>query len=186
MKDLKQLKRDYELAVISNNLEEKYGAQFFARDYRDKIRFNCICTKEQAGSILREIKPIQKIGLNETACNKATEFGDYKIQCHKYYNSNELQFSVEFVGEDGSLYDLSIKNSGDLFDEFVTRYRRELSSSEIETWRPANGDGKLLMRGEAFDYSVKWNSRQIIYSGGWATLLDSDKITQVINKIKAC
>ena len=186
MQDLKQLnrdlKREYELAVISNALEEKFGAEFWARDYMDKIHYTCICTKEQAGAILREIKPMQKIPLNRTACNEATEFGDYKIKCHKYYNSHELEFSVEFIGDDGSLWHLSIRNSSDLFDEFVTRYRRALSNSELETWRPAS----WFTSGEAFDYSVKWNSRQIIYSGGWATLLDADKITQVINKKKAC
>lgn len=178
MKDLKKMREKFELelklAKFSNLFEKKFNVEPIVIESDGKIICSCVCGSCDAGKILREITPDEKITLNDTAMGKGNETDFYRITREKYRSDVAAKMKIEFISG-GKTFWLKIIIDKTELEKFFVNGKRELASYEV-TYR----DGQKIVEIPCKNF----RSRMMEYSGPTAVLLDHEEIKNIVEFLK--
>lgn len=186
MKDLKKMRenfeRDLKLARVENKFEKRFGTSCHVWNFYGETH---VSVKEndikKVGKILKKIVADKMFVVNDTANGQKNPVESfYRIRSHRGYSDTFSELEIKFYSE-GICYTITMKIDG-ILNEFFTDSFREMSSSELSTYKPSRG-GMLLANVKL--PCKKFNCAQIEYSGGSFVCCDEETITQIVNALKA-
>ena len=187
MKNLEEIRkkceREIELAKFSNDFEEKTGIEPHVFDCLGKPHLSVEADNDTAGRILREYDATESFVVNEiagTQKNPCRHF--YRIRLHRDYRykpNNHIEIS--FFHHDKKFNITIDVDNNDLLKPFFIDSERDLSDSELSTYKPTSR-GRLLRK--VTIPCKRFASTCTSYNGGYYVCTDILTINNIVKSLK--
>lgn len=179
-----EFEKKIKLAEIENQMEEKFGCEFFAfeRYHADGLRI--VARKDDihiAAELLRNYPADEEVPLNASSISKGTVFGFYHACARRGFNDSYTKLQICWRNK-GNEYEFELRIDGnEKLERFFTNDQRKMSSSEQSTYKPVRR-GHIV---KDMDLPIKrFLCNQIVYDGGSRSATEPEKIMEIIETIK--
>lgn len=187
MRNLEAIREKYEkeirLAKIENSFEEKLGNPCRVFESIGKTFVAIEVSNAIAGRILREYPPTAIFQINSTATGSEKPINDnYRLESYRGWHDLFSTLKVEYCSGDIWFW-LEIRiNDNEVLTPFFNGGEREMSGSEMDTYKPNNGS--RLYQSYKLP-CMRFKSEQISYYGGRFVCTNHETIKEIIEALKA-
>ena len=194
MNDLAKMRKEFEfklkLAEKENEMESRFGVEFFALDRWKESGMRIYPSNEAdldlAKRLLNEFPADTEIALDASAMNpKGDTFHKYHLRSERGYRDQYSVLEFEWICQ-GDSYQMKMRIDGnEVLEQFFNKAQRNISQSELSTYKPTDKWHHVIYDTTKVQIPQRrFNCGQIQYSGGICSATDAEFIDQIIEAIK--
>ena len=194
MNDLEKMRKEFEsklkLAEKENEMESRFGVEFFAINLWKKSSMTIYPRNEAdldlAKRLLNEFPADTEIALDASATNPlGNTFHKYHLSSDRGYRDQYSVLEFEWICQ-GDSYNMKMRIDGnEVLEQFFNNTQRNISESELSTYKPTDKWHHVIYDTTKVQIPQRrFNCEQIRYSGGICSATDAKFIDQIIEAIK--